>query len=78
MPGLNQHGPEGQGPKTGRGLGKCNPDFNKSELDQMTVAGRGRGKGRGMGRWATNAEAGRGRGWRAKGRGNGRNAQQEN
>lgn len=25
MPGFNQTGPAGQGPMTGRGMGKCNP-----------------------------------------------------
>lgn len=32
MPGLNQTGPMGQGPKTGRGMGRCNPD-NKGKTD---------------------------------------------
>jgi hypothetical protein len=25
MPGFNRKGPQGQGPLTGRGMGKCNP-----------------------------------------------------
>jgi hypothetical protein len=28
MPGFNQTGPGGQGPMTGRGMGKCNPSPN--------------------------------------------------
>ncbi len=73
MPGLNQQGPAGQGPKTGRGLGKCNPDFKTSETEQPTFGGRGRaGKGRrrGMGHCAQNNEHVPSIGWR-KGRGSG-------
>lgn len=31
MPGFNGRGPEGEGPKTGRGLGRCKPS-NKENL----------------------------------------------
>lgn len=53
MPGLNRKGPEGQGPKTGRGMGRCNPDFNEENFPQQGLGrrngrGRGRGNGRGM------------------------------
>ena len=56
MPGLNKTGPEGQGPKTGRGLGRCNPDFDEKSLDKsVSDAGfttRQRlGFGRNMGRF---------------------------
>jgi hypothetical protein len=33
MPGLNRRGPEGQGPRTGRGLGRCN-SANKGKTDE--------------------------------------------
>ena len=72
MPGLDRTGPNGEGPRTGRGLGKCNPanrkDSDTRENDQQDFGGRGfrggpgwsggggRGRGRGFGR-------GRGRGW---------------
>ncbi len=59
MPGFDRTGPEGKGSRTGRGLGKCNPN-NKSDdtdtrEDNVTgrlgrAFGRGRGLGRGMGR----------------------------
>ena len=45
MPGLDRTGPQGDGPMTGRGMGRCNPD-NRDSDDQ----GRGRGFGRGFGR----------------------------
>jgi hypothetical protein len=60
MPGLNQTGPVGQGPKTGRGMGRCNP-VNKGKTDDEILLnkdsslepeqrlGRGSGMGRGQG-----------------------------
>jgi len=39
-------GPQGQGPKTGRGLGKCNSEAGKEGL---RPCGRGCGRGREMG-----------------------------
>jgi hypothetical protein len=42
MPGLNGTGPQGLGPRTGRGLGWCLFGFGR---------GLGRGWGRGFGRW---------------------------
>jgi hypothetical protein len=65
MPGLNQAGPMGQGPMTGRRMGRCtncganlrnqnnteNEDSNKPDPDQMAVRGWGMGgRGRGRGR----------------------------
>lgn len=41
MPGFNRTGPQGHGPKTGRGLGPCQRGFRM---------GASRGFGRGMGR----------------------------
>jgi len=81
MPGLNRTGPEGQGSRTGRGLGKCNPGTNEetknmnqgeSESDQVSRMGLGRRLGRGIGRGAgAGRRGGMGRG-RNQGRGFGR------
>lgn len=49
MPGFDKTGPEGQGPMTGRGLGRCNPDNKLNEEDDIRF-GRGWGRGRGPGR----------------------------
>ena len=38
---MNSTGPEGQGPKTGRGLGKCKKNSSKEEINKL-------GKGMGM------------------------------
>jgi len=61
MPGFDGTGPEGRGPRTGRGLGRCNPDNTNPTTDVAEndfPYGRGRGYGRGYGR----GPAGRGRG----------------
>ncbi|HEY9125118.1 MAG TPA: DUF5320 domain-containing protein [Bacteroidales bacterium] len=64
MPGLNRRGPNGEGPMTGRKMGRCNPDnkgkteeeifqnrnMNNREQDTTFGQGWGRGKGRGMGK----------------------------
>lgn len=44
---MDKTGPQGQGPMTGRGLGKCNTNGSKKVLRPY---GRGDGRGRGMGR----------------------------
>ena len=44
MPGLNRKGPEGQGPRSGRGLGKCDSE------NGLRGSGRGLGRRKGMGR----------------------------
>ncbi|PLX19847.1 MAG: hypothetical protein C0599_10120 [Salinivirgaceae bacterium] len=56
MPGLNHKGPNGDGPKTGRGLGNCGPKNQNPEQDNDTLSrglgrriGRGMGNGRGLG-----------------------------
>jgi hypothetical protein len=62
MPGLNRRGPEGEGPMTGRGRGRCNPSnravnsFDASAGSGMNAPFRlgaagsmGQGAGRGMG-----------------------------
>jgi len=39
MPRFNRQGPQGEGPKTGRGMGRCNPD--NSYEDQFVGKGQG-------------------------------------
>lgn len=76
MPGLDRTGPFGDGPKTGRGLGRCNPDNSYSDFRESGREGPGRrhrfrgaragdGQGRGLGRGAGR----RGRPGRGPGRG---------
>jgi hypothetical protein len=43
MPQINGTGPEGKGPKTGRGLGKCNTGSSNEETSKL---GKGMGKRR--------------------------------
>ncbi len=38
MPGLNQTGPVGQGPMTGRSMGQCNPDTKGKTNDEFKRA----------------------------------------
>lgn len=68
MSGLNQTGPMGQGPKTGRGMGRCNPD-NKGKTDDEILQNKDSSlePGLGMGR-----RFGLGRGQGGPGRGLGR------
>jgi hypothetical protein len=53
MPKMNGTGPEGQGPQTGRGLGKCK-DVPKNEMEKKIGKGMGKrrksGGGEGMGK----------------------------
>jgi hypothetical protein len=58
MPGYNRKGPQGEGPMTGRGLGKCNSKRSETDndvsLDETPIRRRrrihsGRGKNRGLG-----------------------------
>lgn len=51
MPGMNGMGPEGQGSRTGRGLGACAPGSAPPARRGLGrgVLGRGRGFGRGFG-----------------------------
>jgi hypothetical protein len=80
MPGENKKGPMGEGPQTGRGLGKCNDNQTDSteaggqpkprrDLDRDRGPGQGRGLGRGPG---GGMGRGRGLGRRGGGRGGGR------
>jgi len=41
MPQINGTGPEGKGPKTGRGLGRCKKNSSEGEISKL-------GKGLGM------------------------------
>ncbi len=61
MPRFDRTGPEGEGPRSGRELGKCNPVSEDSPDER--VFGRGFGRGR-------NQSAGK---FRGRGRGLGRN-----
>ena len=75
MPGLDRTGPEGEGSRTGRQMGKCsNGENSASGQEPFMGRGLGRGMGRGVGRAAGRA-ARRGTG-RGAGRGPGRNAGQ--
>lgn len=54
MPRFDKTGPEGKGPMTGRGMGKCDTSVevpkNEKKKERETTIGRGRGgQGRGMG-----------------------------
>ena len=49
MPRQDQTGPEGKGPRTGRGLGNCQPSQD-TQSDDVQVRPQGRGLGRGQGR----------------------------
>jgi hypothetical protein len=66
MPREDRTGPQGQGPRTGKGQGRCNPKGRTSVLPEQGGMGSGQGQGAGQGQ-------GRGRG---TGRGSGRNSGQ--
>lgn len=74
MPRFDSTGPNGQGSKTGRGLGNCNPKgtTNDTQTTETNVANESAqfGFGRGLGRGRRAAGRGMGRGI---GRGIGRN-----
>ena len=89
MPGMNRKGPEGMGPKTGRGLGRCNGEERaerqacENEMrpgrGRRGFGGGGRGNGAGMGRGEGRGRGqgmGRGRG-KEPGRGRRNNEQSE-
>jgi hypothetical protein len=54
MPGGDRTGPQGAGPRTGRGMGYCG-NYDRPGFANLPIAARG---GFGLGRW------GAGRGWR--------------
>ncbi|NDK08800.1 hypothetical protein EOM39_06190 [Candidatus Gracilibacteria bacterium] len=50
MPNKDGTGPNGKGPKTGRGMGKCGTNSNDLELKDASDYCDGKGTGRGQGR----------------------------
>lgn len=65
MPNMDGTGPQGKGPRTGRGMGNCpaSNNQNQSNTQNQNVLGRGQGGlGRGLARGSGNG-AGRGRGF---------------
>lgn len=53
MPNRDKTGPQGEGPKTGRGAGECGDESDKRPIRKRDGSGRGLGQrsdGRGMGR----------------------------
>jgi hypothetical protein len=70
MPRGDRTGPQGQGPKTGRGRGRCNPIDGSTRPQRQDGIGSGRNQGRGSGRGAGRRQgngggAGQGRGKRS-------------
>lgn len=63
MPGFDRTGPNGQGPITGRGLGRCNAPSNDRTEEDESRGGRGRGSGFAFGRGRGRGGRGFGRGW---------------
>jgi len=61
MPRGDGTGPQGQGPKTGRGLGKCNPQTDTPQSQNPTGLGRGQGMGQKSGRSTGRKSGNRGR-----------------
>jgi len=71
MPGFNRKGPQGEGPMTGRRMGRCNPN-NKGKTDDEILQNRdssvvpeqgiGRGLGFGCGLGIGRGQGGPGRG----------------
>jgi hypothetical protein len=73
MPQGDRTGPQGQGPKTGRGQGKCGPKGATPAPQRQGGTGRGQGSGRGAGRGQGRGSGqGTGRGG-GQGSGKGRN-----
>lgn len=73
MPNRDKTGPEGQGPKTGRGLGNCrqnNPDGSEDSTQFGAGMGQGRRAGDG-GKGSGGGGRGQGGGGRGLGRGSG-------
>ena len=57
MPNKDKTGPQGEGPKTGRGMGECGDKSERRPIGKRDGSGRGigqRGDGREMGRNKTN------------------------
>jgi len=62
MPGRDGRGPRGEGPQSGRGLGRCAQDTNRNTNKEKQWGAHGLGYGHGHHR--TDMEYGRGHGWR--------------
>ena len=58
MPRKDRTGPQGQGPKTGRGLGKCSSTGGSPVPQGQDGIGTGRGQGRGSGQKRPRSRAG--------------------
>ncbi len=69
MPGFDRTGPEGEGPMTGRKMGRCNPEspYRKGD-DTEPMTGHGMAMRRGQGAGRPGRREGGGRGL-ARGRG---------
>jgi hypothetical protein len=50
LPRFDKTGPEGKGPRTGRGMGDCKPG-DEAKTESRPVVGRGIAFRRGRGRW---------------------------
>ncbi len=74
MPGEDRTGPQGQGPKTGRGLGRCNSKDDEQKTPDESGRGQGQGLGRGQGGPGRGQGRGGGSGGAGRGRGRGRGA----
>ena len=61
MPQGDRTGPQGQGPRTGRGQGRCNPKGGTPAPRSQGGIGTGRDQGQGVGRGAGRGQ-GKGRG----------------
>ena len=61
MPQGDRTGPQGQGPKTGRSMGKCGPKGQTPAPQGQGGRGAGKGQGRGSGKGAGRGQ-GQGRG----------------
>ena len=52
MPGFDQTGPEGMGPQTGWGRGRCAPDGRRAGRQSFRQQAGWGGRGRGRGHWS--------------------------
>jgi len=68
MPDNDRTGPQGQGPRSGRGMGRCGGPATNNEGNKQPGRGMGRGRSAGPGR-AAGPGAGRGQGKPGRGRG---------
>jgi len=69
MPHGDRKGPRGQGPRTGRGMGKCGPKDGTPASQGQGGMGAGNGQGRGFSRGTGRGTSRRGGQGSGKGRG---------